>query len=49
MHTTGANKVKLELVEHLLPTPEIVIAGRKLSDPQSYQVIWNNTFERDPS
>ncbi|MCC7086372.1 MAG: hypothetical protein IT427_15325 [Pirellulales bacterium] len=49
MYVTGADKVKLEFVQHNLPSPQDVLAGIKLSDPKLYQVLWTGTFERDQS
>jgi hypothetical protein len=49
IHATGARKVTLELVQHNLPMPERVADGQKLSDPQSYEVLWTKTFEADAS
>jgi hypothetical protein len=46
---TGARKATLQLVEHRLALPEQVAAGQKLTDPKLYDVLWTETFERDPS
>jgi hypothetical protein len=49
MNVNDAQKVKLELVQHNLASPQEVLAGRKLADLKSYEVMWTGTFERDPS
>jgi hypothetical protein len=38
LRRTGAKRVTLELVEHLIAQPEMVVAGRRLDDPALYFV-----------
>lgn len=37
LRRTGANKVTLELVVHMIPLPDDVAAGQRLNDPKLYQ------------
>lgn len=44
--THDAKYVRLEYVEHRLPTSEEVLAGRKLDDPSSYQLVGIATIDQ---
>lgn len=44
---SGAQRVTIRLVRHLIPFPEEVRAGRPLDDPQLYQELFHKTFLAD--
>jgi hypothetical protein len=49
MRAAGAKRVHLELVEHAIAPAEEVAKGRRLDDPESYKILWQDDFEADPS
>jgi hypothetical protein len=49
LRSTDAKRVKLELVEHTFPEAnQVADEHRQLTDPGSYAVIWENTYEPEP-
>lgn len=50
LRDTGAESVRLELVEHLIPLPQHVLDERlKLDDPRFYTILWQGDFEANNS
>jgi hypothetical protein len=47
MDSRGATEATLEFVQHNLPSPQLVVEGKSLSDPASYEVLWTGTFKTD--
>ena len=39
MRQTGGTSIRLSLIEHLIPLPDDVAAGRPLNDPELYRVL----------
>jgi hypothetical protein len=49
LHSSGAKEVNVELVQHMLPIPPQVERGMKLTDPSLYRVMWQHTYQAEPS
>ncbi len=47
LHTSGAQRVTLELLRHELPSPLDMQRSRPLDDKASYQVLWTGSFRSD--
>ena len=47
LRRNGAESVRLELVEHRLPTPQEALAGRRLDDKSFYDSEDLGTFRRE--
>jgi hypothetical protein len=47
MRRSGATQVRLELVEHDIPTPDEYLAGKRLDDARLFQSVDLGTFTRE--
>lgn len=43
--STGATEATLEFVRHNLPSRQLVLEGKSLSDPASYEVLWTGAYK----